>query len=161
MSDGPETCSVEGCESAVLARGWCSRHYHQWWREWDHETGRLAPQRKGTPTNQYRGATHCKRGHPFDVYGRARTDPRPGRWCALCERERWERDKAEGRRRKRVKGRKVNPAFQRRARCPNGHPYDEENTYTRADGSRGCRICKAASDERRRIKKREKRKAER
>ena len=25
--------------------------------------------------------------------------------------------------------------------CPQGHPYDEENTYYRANGSRQCRAC--------------------
>ncbi len=25
--------------------------------------------------------------------------------------------------------------------CPSGHPYDEENTYVRADGERNCRTC--------------------
>ncbi len=25
--------------------------------------------------------------------------------------------------------------------CPEGHPYDEENTYVRADGERNCRAC--------------------
>lgn len=27
------TCSVEGCEGPVLARGWCNRHYRRWRRE--------------------------------------------------------------------------------------------------------------------------------
>jgi hypothetical protein len=26
--------------------------------------------------------------------------------------------------------------------CPQGHPYDETNTYPRPDGGRGCRICR-------------------
>lgn len=25
--------------------------------------------------------------------------------------------------------------------CPKGHPYDEENTYVKSDGSRGCKTC--------------------
>jgi DNA-binding transcriptional regulator YiaG len=25
--------------------------------------------------------------------------------------------------------------------CSYGHPYDEENTYVRADGTKGCRTC--------------------
>lgn len=28
--------------------------------------------------------------------------------------------------------------------CPQGHPYDDANTYRRADGSRRCRTCMAA-----------------
>jgi hypothetical protein len=27
--------------------------------------------------------------------------------------------------------------------CPQGHPYDEENTYIRASGSRVCKECYA------------------
>jgi hypothetical protein len=35
MSDS--TCSVEGCDSNVLARGWCRKHYNRW-----HATGDVA-----------------------------------------------------------------------------------------------------------------------
>lgn len=28
--------------------------------------------------------------------------------------------------------------------CPNGHPYDEFNTYHHSDGSRECQVCKRA-----------------
>lgn len=37
--------------------------------------------------------------------------------------------------------------------CPNGHPYDEENTYRRPDGGRDCRTCqkrRSAENHRRR-----------
>jgi len=29
---GQRTCSVEDCERAHYARGWCQKHYAQWWR---------------------------------------------------------------------------------------------------------------------------------
>ena len=29
------TCSIEGCDSRVLARGWCQRHYYHWKRHGD------------------------------------------------------------------------------------------------------------------------------
>lgn len=28
----PTTCSVETCEAAILARGWCSMHWNRWYR---------------------------------------------------------------------------------------------------------------------------------
>ena len=28
---GESTCSIEGCERPVWARGWCSTHYNHWW----------------------------------------------------------------------------------------------------------------------------------
>jgi hypothetical protein len=45
----------------------------------------------------------------------------------------------------------------RKDRCPADHPYDEENTYIRPDGSRACRSCRAdqaAEEAERRKKKR-------
>jgi HNH endonuclease len=41
--------------------------------------------------------------------------------------------------------------------CPQGHPYDDVNTYVNRKGHRSCRICKARSDRERRAK--EKRRA--
>ena len=29
------TCSIEGCSNAVLARGWCSKHYSRWSKNGD------------------------------------------------------------------------------------------------------------------------------
>ena len=29
--------------------------------------------------------------------------------------------------------------------CPNGHAYDDENTYVSPDGGRGCRACRRVS----------------
>ena len=31
------TCSVEGCDGEVLARGWCQKHYARWWHHGDPE----------------------------------------------------------------------------------------------------------------------------
>lgn len=28
-----KTCSIEGCEEELLARGWCGRHYHRRYRQ--------------------------------------------------------------------------------------------------------------------------------
>ena len=40
---------------------------------------------------------------------------------------------------------------QRKEHCPAGHPYDEENTYRRPDGSRACKECvRARARERKR-----------
>ncbi|MEU2070427.1 HNH endonuclease signature motif containing protein [Streptomyces anulatus] len=36
----------------------------------------------------------------------------------------------------------------KRTRCPQGHPYDEKNTYLRPNGKRDCRKCKRAADAR-------------
>jgi len=36
--------------------------------------------------------------------------------------------------------------------CPQGHPYDEINTYRDRDGGRSCRLCRAAARQRWRAK---------
>lgn len=36
----------------------------------------------------------------------------------------------------------------RATHCPKGHPYDEENTYHAANGSRGCKRCIAERNRR-------------
>ena len=35
-------------------------------------------------------------------------------------------------------------ANQRKTHCPDGHPYDEVNTYFRPDGARTCKECNRA-----------------
>lgn len=33
----------------------------------------------------------------------------------------------------------------RKTECPQGHPYDEKNTYVERDGHRACRTCRRAA----------------
>lgn len=40
-------------------------------------------------------------------------------------------------------------AFSQRTHCPQGHPYDEANTYRSKSGRRHCRICQRARARRR------------
>lgn len=49
-----------------------------------------------------------------------------------------------------AKGRGVQ---QKRTHCPQGHPYDEVNTYQDPSGRRGCRTCRAARDRARKAAK--------
>ena len=37
------TCSIEGCERSVIARGWCSAHYQRWKAHGDPTGGRVSP----------------------------------------------------------------------------------------------------------------------
>lgn len=62
----------------------------------------------------------------------------------------------------RVVPRKMNPRASRltqpsinaaKTHCVNGHAFDPANTYIRPDGYRDCRVCRAATEARRRAKK--------
>lgn len=43
-----------------------------------------------------------------------------------------------------LRGESPQAANARKTHCPQGHPYDEANTYVNTYGRRVCRICKAA-----------------
>jgi hypothetical protein len=53
------------------------------------------------------------------------------------------------------KTRKIGAWQRSKTHCPQGHPYDEVNTYIRPDGKRGCRKCisKHSIESKRRKKK--------
>lgn len=42
---------------------------------------------------------------------------------------------------------------QHKTHCPQGHPYDEANTYVRPDGAYSCRACHRETEERRRAER--------
>lgn len=42
--------------------------------------------------------------------------------------------------------------WERTTHCPQRHPYDDQNTYRRPDGARGCRTCMRAAVRRHRAK---------
>lgn len=92
--------------------------------------------------------THCDNGHEYTAEN-TYTRPSDGsRNCRQCIREwreaRSEREKEQRRQKPRAE----------RTRCRNGHPLDETNLYTRANGSQSCRSCdrdsKARYNERKR-----------
>ena len=74
----------------------------------------------------------CHKGHPKPLDGDRRE-------CREC--------KSEAQRARRAAERAANPpqplgAYQlSKTHCPQGHPYDAENTYTTRDGKRMCREC--------------------
>jgi hypothetical protein len=91
---------------------------------------------KGRSWQQQR--TACPAGHPYsDENTYTNSDGR--RRCKPCRRarrrvQRTDEERIEMRRRMGV------PRAQR-THCPQGHPYDEENTLVNSRGSRVCRAC--------------------
>ena len=49
---------------------------------------------------------------------------------------------------------KLHAKYRNKTHCPQGHPYDEKNTYVYASGGRQCRMCHRDAARERRLKKR-------
>lgn len=81
--------------------------------------------------------THCERGHELTAKAGG------GRHCATCRRV-W-----------RIAHGEINPRGPKseRTECPQGHPYDEENTHVVHRGDRVERHCRACARERARIRR--------
>lgn len=70
----------------------------------------------------------CRRGLHEWVPENIIEEANGARRCRPC-RNAWSRSQTDG----------VAPG--KRTHCPEGHPYDEENTYTKPSGQRECRAC--------------------
>lgn len=69
----------------------------------------------------------CKNGHDTREVGRVSNGP--GRvTCAQCRADQYAKRRKGG-------------AHGTETHCPQGHPYDKENTYVRKRGGRECRAC--------------------
>ena len=88
--------------------------------------------------------THCPGGHPYDEDNTIwRTSPKGllSRGCRACR-------NGKRRAKRELEGRKSSPA--ERTFCPQGHPYDDANTYLDKTGRRHCRECRKDSSNSRR-----------
>ncbi|WP_328434558.1 HNH endonuclease signature motif containing protein [Streptomyces sp. NBC_00425] len=93
--------------------------------------------------------TACKRqGHDWTDPANVRTRPNGSRYCYACERE------AQRRRHTEKTGVPYRGAQADRTHCPQGHPYDEENTYRTKRGGRMCKECTRQRNRERRALKR-------
>lgn len=79
--------------------------------------------------------THCKHGHRFDA---SNTYINPGsgaRACRACLR-RNAAERAAG-----LRASRPSRANAAKTHCPQGHPYDSENTFIDKKGARNCYTC--------------------
>jgi Recombination endonuclease VII len=108
-------CSLEECEKPVHCLGLCQPHYRQ---ERRRQRGLSKPGPKPEPTkrrSRYRDRSVCPEGHLLDD-ANVELDSRGHRLCGICKRARL------------------------KTRCPQGHPYTEENSYV-YENARHCKTC--------------------
>lgn len=127
-----KVCSIGGCESTVLARGWCSAHYQRW-KKWGDANAPHRPGGKGRMTDSEL------------VHGTLTAANNYGCRCDLCRDARnaygreWAANNAEKRRAMRLKTRYGLPAGE----------------YDRMFAEQGgvCAICKSPPSEEGRTKR--------
>lgn len=96
--------------------------------------------------------TRCAYGHEYDEANTLITST--GRSCRTCRR--WHEHRVAAKKKGRPLPESPGQEMPRHVSdtCPNGHPYDEANTYIQASGKRRCRACDAAASKRYQAKKR-------
>lgn len=166
-------CSVAGCGRPRHGRGWCTKHYQRWKRHGDpNKPGLTTSERfwskvEKTDTcwlwtaakntdgyGRFKGIDRLVQAHRFayeqligpipeglhlDHLCRVRACVNPAHLEPVTLTENLRRGR--------------NPRSEK-THCPQGHPYDEANTYVSPRGGRFCRICRNESA--RRCKQRKK-----
>src|SRR5258708_2215197 len=106
-------CNVQGCgKTGQLRRGWCDPHYRRW-------------KRNGDPGD---ASLQAHTGGSCSVEGCSGSGPLRRSWCQMHY-VRWKKTATT-----------ADP--EKKVQCPQGHPYDAENTYVDGVGKRHCRVCR-------------------
>lgn len=184
MSKG--TCTVEGCERPLLARGYCSLHYQRARHGWDMDNmdrppriirddrarwwqyvDKNGPVPEGRPelgacwlwtgaiSGGYGNFRYKRGGHAHRVgYELFVAELTPdlvvdhlcrNPICVNFEAHLEAISQTENVRRGRS-GSELAARNTSKTQCPQGHPYNEENTYVTPTGSRNCRACRRIRD---------------
>jgi hypothetical protein len=160
------TCSIDGCEKPVNARGWCSTHYQRWrvngdpmvtrvWSPIDQTPlDRVARYSRPEPNGCIRWAGATNRDG-YGVIGRIHAHRYAyiathgpvddglvidhlcrNRWCVNVEHLEAVTPKVNV-----LRSTAPSARFATATHCKSGHPFDERNTYYRPSGGRKCREC--------------------
>lgn len=167
-SKNPDTpCAINGCARPMDSRGWCTTHYERWRIHGDVNAGARVSDRERFAKAWVEDEAGCQifqgkinnRGYgEFTVKGRSvlahrysyelQVGPIPEgleidhlcRVTTCCNHEHLEVvTHAENVRRRDM----ANGTGSAKTHCPQGHPYDEENTSHR-NGRRHCKACARA-----------------
>ena len=161
------TCSIPDCTKQHFGRGWCRKHYERWHRHGDPlALLRQGPPhvrfwRKVLPPNEMGCLIWMGAQRNPDGYGHFRVTPGHAvaahRWAfeQVCEIPGGLELDHICRIRLCVKWAHLEPVthqenvrrggsgnyLRAKTHCPQGHPYDEENTSVSDRGWRSCRVC--------------------
>lgn len=160
------TCSIDGCERSVRARGWCDMHYRRWKAHGDpnkrlYLRGASIEDRFWQKVTQSASCWHWQGAIIKGGYGGFKTPtghtlahrfsyelhngaiPEGLQIDHLCRNRACVRPdhlEAVTQRTNILRGVGLAAKYARVTHCPKGHPYDEANTYHNR-GGRYCRQC--------------------
>lgn len=158
---GPSACSEETCDKPVHAGGRCQNHYRKFKK---YGTAHPTPEMKKSPgpkpqpekwrsrhnaNNPSRARqrkekveqTHCAQGHELSE-DNVFMNKSGVRGCKTCRRDSTRRYRERD---PQPSDTRFGAANRRKTHCPQGHPYDEDNTYVSSRGTRACRECRRVS----------------
>ena len=159
------TCSVEKCSKPVRARGVCGMHYERWRAHGHMEDPVKPPAERFWAFVDKTDTCWLWTGYKLVGYGRFNVDVSRKAKTRNVKAHRWAWEDANGpipeglqldhlcRTPACVRPDHLEPVThaenQRRkaltvTHCPQGHAYDEANTYVRSSGKRQCKACGAA-----------------
>ena len=166
-------CSISYCERLAKARGWCNLHWLRWWRTGDPLLRRIN-RVSGTPKQRFwskvdpcrtDGCALWLAGTTRHGYGRINIEGKdvlahhflvgkPPKGLELdhvkargCTHKNciWpEHLELVTHRTNLLRGDGIAAQHARATHCPQGHPYDETNTYIYHE-KRACRICRSSA----------------
>lgn len=162
MANG--TCSVDGCDRPVRYRGWCGLHHKRWWAHgdvlWEPPTSADRFFAKVNKTDACWLWTASLNNRGYGQFGVGRRLVLAHRWSYewhngpipaglhldhLCRVRNCVRPDHLEPVTNRENNRRGDTGAHERAKthCPQGHPYDETNTYSTpgVENSRACREC--------------------
>lgn len=176
------TCSINGCTERATRRGWCGRHYIQWYRHGD-------PLSLASPASvedrfwakvDKTGSDGCwlwtaslntsgygqfspgegvsGRAHRFAyevLVGPIPSDRQLDHLCRVRHCVNPAHLEVVTNKENTLRGIGVTARNAAKTHCVNGHPFDDTNTYVPPTGGRLCRICRVAADLRFKQRRRE------
>lgn len=167
---GPSACLEEDCEKPVHAGGRCQNHYRKFRKygtahptaemkkrpgpapdptKWRSRSNPDNPARTRKPKGKPAPKTHCPQGHEFTKES-TYTASNGARACKICRRDAVQRYRERD---PEPSDLRFGAANRAKTHCPQGHPYDDENTYTTERGTRACRACRRVAGQRSKLAK--------
>lgn len=151
-----QTCEVDDCNNLVHSKNLCQKHYRRLQKHGNASVVKVKGRKEGSTDHRKLDAdekvrralerrgnwgSHCINGHelvPENVYTYPASAAYPGkRVCKVCRMNTQRLYKGLEPLEREI----IGVWNKNKTHCAQGHQFNEENTYLKPEGSRGCKIC--------------------